>query len=453
MAFVTRTRPARGVAGLLGMALAVGAGVVAPAAPSPARGDVEVPPLPQVEGPITGPGEMHIDALEQLQPETESAARFGYRFEEHVVSGTAAGAPYRVRMLIARPDDPGRFSGHALVEPKHPLGVPFVWNFTRLYLMARGHAAVELSTFPQNVTTLQGYDPQRYAGLQVTGEQTSDIFAQVGRLLKSRSSPLPGARTLIFTGHSMSAGPTWPYMETHHERFRLRRGQPIYDGFFPETTRTASRLGPFPDVDVPTILLNSQLEVEEVYAGDGIDYRKPDSDRPGRQFRLYEVAGMPHHDSRVNPVYQHEPCDLPLNRFPYKPVVTMALDHLIRWVDRGVPPPRAPRISVIGGPGGEVEYDRHGNAVGGVRSTYVDVPVGTYSPRNTGADGNCTVLGSQQLFTATQLRDLYGDHETYVRRVHRRLDRLVRQGWYRPELAAELRREAAAFTGFDDAAG
>lgn len=421
-----------------------------------ARGRFELPKLPAIEGPITGPGPPHTDVLEQAQP--KSAASFGYVFGEYFVSGMAAGKPYKVRLLVARPQKLRRFSGHMLVEPKHPLGFPFLWNFTRLYLMPRGHAAVELSTFPQNIATLQGSNRARYASLHVESDQTSDIFAQVGRLLKTNGSrtrprtprtPLPGVKRLYFTGHSMSAGPTWHYMETHHERYRLRRGDPVYDAFFPETTRTASRLGPFPDVDVPTILLNSQLEVEEVFARDGIDYRKPDSDRPGGQFRLYEVAGMPHHDSRENPLFQQEPCDLPLNRFPYKPIVNMALDHLIRWVERGVPPPRARRISVVGGPGGEIELDRHGNAVGGVRSTYVDVPVARYSPLNSGPIQFCSVFGSQSPFSQEQLSSLYGSHGAYVRRVNRRLSRLIRRGWYLRQFAPDVRREAATFEAFD----
>jgi Alpha/beta hydrolase domain len=416
-----------------------------------AEGRFAVPALPRVEGPIGGPGAMYTDAYEAAQP--ESAASFGYVSEEYFVSGMAAGQPYEVRMLVTRPLDARRFSGQAVVEPKHPLGFQMVWNFTRLYLMPRGHAAVELSTFPQNIASLQGSNADRYSSLRATGEQTSDIFAQVGRLLKSPRSPLPGVRRLFMTGHSQSAGPTWPYMDAHHARFRLRRGRPIYDGFFPETTRTASRLGPFPDVDVPTILINSQLEVEQVFAEEGIDYRKPDSNRPGKQFRLYEVAGMPHHDSRVNPFFQSEPCDRPLNRFPYKPMVTMALDHLIRWVDKGVRPPRAKRISVTGGPGGEIELDPNGNAVGGVRSTYVDVPVATYSPLNTGPISFCEVLGSQRTFGAERLAALYGDHPRYVRRVNRRLDRLVQQGWYLRGLAPELSREAANFGGFEEPAG
>jgi hypothetical protein len=422
--------------------------LVGPVAAARASEQHEVPDLPEVEGPIPEP---FIDDFELAQP--ESVEDFGYMYDEYLVSGTAAGSSYEVRLLLARPERLRRFSGHSLVEPKHPIGVPFVWNFTRLYLMPRGHASVELTTIPSTIGLLQSREPERYADLHVTDEQSSDIFAQVGRLLKSKHSPLPGAETLYMTGHSRSAGPTWPYMDTHHERFRLERGAPIYDAFFPETSRTAARFGPFPDVDVPTLQINSQLEVEEVFAQDGIDYRKPDSDKPGKQFRLYEVAGMPHHDSRENPFYQHEPCDQPLNRFPYKPMVNMALDHLIRWVKRGDPPPREERISVIGGPGGEVELDEHGNAVGGVRSTYVDVPHATHSPLNSGPDPNCLPLGSQQPFSPETLRSLYGNHGRYVSRVNRRLSHLVRKGWYLPQFAPELRREAARFDGFEEAGG
>lgn len=60
-------------------------------------------------------------------------------------------------------------------------------------------------------------------------------------------------------------------MDTHHAAYRLDGGGPIYDGFFPETTRTASRMGPFPEVDVPTLLINSELEAEEVLIADGIE--------------------------------------------------------------------------------------------------------------------------------------------------------------------------------------
>jgi hypothetical protein len=414
-----------------------------------------VPPLPQVEGPIAGAG-MYLDPLEQTFP--LSAAELGYVFEEHFVSGTAAGEPYTVRLLVARPADlDGElFSGNVLVEPKHATGIPFVWNFTREYLAAYGHASVEVSVFPSTVEqTLKGANPERYADLQVADGQASDIFAQVGRLLKSDRSPLPGAERLYMTGHSMAAGPVWRYMDTHHEDYRLRRGRPIYDGFFPETTRTASSLGPFPEVDVPTVLLNSELEVQGVLVEQGIDYRRPDSDRPGQQFRLYEVAGMPH-----NPAWRHpllvgadHTCEQPPNDFPYEAIVSMALGHLIAWVEDGVSPPRAERIEVEGDPSRPtaIARDEHGNALGGIRTTTMDVPVATRTGINAGdypAVGDCLVFGSQRDFTADQLRSLYGSHDRYVNRVNQRLNELIDEGWFLPELSAAVRREAAEFTGF-----
>jgi hypothetical protein len=81
--------------------------------------------------------------------------------------------------------------------------------------------------------------------------QTSEIFAQVGRLLKSDQTPLPARGraqrldvgcherfvrgrckrragvTLYMTGHSMSAGPSWTNMDTAHEQLRLEDGAPI----------------------------------------------------------------------------------------------------------------------------------------------------------------------------------------------------------------------------------
>ena len=439
------TRWATALVGILALAGAFAiAGPVAAANAS----EHQVPDLPQVEGPFDPPV---IDAFELAQP--EQVEDFGYTYDEYLVSGTAAGESYEVRMLIARPDDLSRFSGHSIIEPKHPIGVPFVWNFTRLYLMERGHGSVELMTFPSTIELFRGANPDRYADLHATDDQTSDIFAQVGRLLKSGQSPLPGVEAMYMTGHSRASGPVWQFADTHHEQFRLEDESPIIDAYFPETTRTAARLGPFPDVDVPVLWINSQLEVEVVYAEEGIDYRKPDSDEPGKQFRLYEVAGLPHHDSRVNPFYQHEPCDDPLNRFPYKPMISMALDHLLRWVRDGVPPPRADRISATLGPGGEVEFDEHGNAVGGVRHTYVDVPHATHSPLNSGPDPNCLALGSQQPFSPEKMRELYRNRGGYVSRVNRRLNELVRQGWYLKENAAELRTEAAKFDGFEGGDG
>jgi hypothetical protein len=365
------------------------------------------------------------------------------------------------------------------VEAIHPQGIPFVWNFTRDYLMPRGHAAVNISVFPNTVETLQGANPQRYGDLMVTADEAndnsgvdfqhaSDIYAQVGLLLKSERSPLAGVEWLHMTGHSMSVGPVWQYMDTHHAAYRLSDGGPIYNGYFPETTRTASRMGPFPEVDVPTLLINSELEVEEVLVADGIDYRRPDSDEPGEQFRLYEVAGMPHNPSWMHPLLRDglgiedtaaQRCENPLNSFPYNPTVSMALDDLLRWVEDGAPPPRADRIELTGEVGDDdvaIARDEHGNALGGVRSTTLDVPVATHLALNETRDpdedltrGSCLVYGSQLDFPAGELATLYGDRDTYVDEVDASLDELIADGWVLEQFADDLRRQAATAAGFD----
>lgn len=471
------------IAGTLAMALAAtlaGCHVRYPAGDGKGAYDGPVPELPDIEGPITGPGSMYIDPLEQ---NFETAKEdLGYVSEEFFVSGTAAGEPYKVRVMVTRPGEDAAvpFSGHAIVEAMHGTGIPFVWNFTREYLAARGHAAVEISIFPSTVTDHlqqgEGADHERYGDLHVAedaadhqGEDeeaagAADIYAQVGRLLKSEQTPLPGAEWLHMTGHSMAVGPVWHYMDTHHNKYRLEDGGPIYDGFFPETTRTASWKGPFPEVDVPTILANSELEVEAVIVGDGTDYRRPNSDKPGKQFRLYEFAGMPHNPSWMHPVLEaigvveqaEEVCENPqLNSFPYQPTISMALDHLLRWVEGDVSPPKAKPIALtgpVGAPGTEVKRDEHGNALGGVRSTTLDVPVATHTGVNSGGPlpaGDCLVYGSQFDFSPETLADLYKDQAHYVDQVDKRLDKLIAKGWYLEMFADELRTQAEEFDGFE----
>ncbi|MGH9013267.1 MAG: alpha/beta hydrolase domain-containing protein [Acidimicrobiia bacterium] len=209
-------------------------------------------------------------------------------------------------------------------------------------------------------------------------------------------------------------------------------------------------------------------EVEVVLVEEGIDYRRPDSDEPGEQFRLYEVAGMPHNLSWMHPLLLEvldiasragAVCANPLNSFPYNPMVSMALDHLLRWVEDDEPPPRAERIELTGEPGeGEVAIarDEHGNALGGVRSTTVDVPVATHQALNEPIDededltpGSCLVFGSQLDFSPDKLKSRYGDKDGYVDRVNERLEELVDEGWYLEQFADELRDQADNFDEFD----
>ena len=97
-------------------------------------------------------------------------------------------------------------------------------------------------------------------------------------------------------GTSASSATVRNYLGVHAD-LRMPDGGPIFDGFL-----LTSTLGntPLPIVDVPMIQMPTQTEVA-MYAEQGNGYRRPDSDEPGNRFRLYEVAGMPHNNSRDNP--------------------------------------------------------------------------------------------------------------------------------------------------------
>ena len=126
-----------------------------------------------------------------------------------------------------------------------------------------------------------------------------------------------------------------------------------------------------PQIDVPLLQMQTQTEVNAT-AGMGNKYRKPDGDTPGNKYRLYEMAGMPHNDSRENPNYHPDPCEKPVTNFPEGAAMSMGLHHLIQWVDKGKVPPRADRVVVENG---AIALDQFGNAIGAVEQAVMAVAV------------------------------------------------------------------------------
>ena len=134
-----------------------------------------------------------------------------------------------------------------------------------------------------------------------------------------------------------------------------------------------------PIVDVP-IDPDADADRSGDLGEQGIAYRRPDSDDPANRFRLYEVAGMPHNNSRDNPGFQNDPCTLPVTDFPAGAFTALGLNHLIEWIANGKTPPHAPPIAVdqdSKNDGSPLALDEHGNAKGGIRNVWVDVPTAT----------------------------------------------------------------------------
>jgi hypothetical protein len=193
---------------------------------------------------------------------------------------------------------------------------------------------------------------------------------------------------------------------------------------------------------------------------------RQDGDAPGDQFRVYEFAGMAHIDSRDAAAYYPNPCKLPISRFPMAAYMSVALDHLWKWVDKGTVPPKADRILVdrnVANDGSVMSLDEWGNARGGIRNPYVDVPVKKYGVRNEGAvppipnahpfvavrgeaaqNQLCGLAGYESALTAAQMKSLHRDAKTYQAKVARRVDELTRQGWSLPVYRDLILADAAA---------
>ena len=405
-------------------------------------------------------------------PDVASLAAFGYVQDEFFISGTVDGMPYTTRILVRRPADPSNFSGIVLAESIRSTGIHTMWGL-RDYLMRRGHAYVELGSNRHGILNLvKPSNPSRYAALSMPAVDpdrlvfghVQAIMAQGGMLLKSNvpSGPFNGFRVkrVILGGCSEQGLIIRIYMRDSHWEYRTADGGPIYDGYFPvcvadwpdavqfDSGRVVGNFTP-PPVDVPVINLAGQQEVES-WPEFGRKYRRPDSDAPSDQYRLYEVAGMPHGFFRRTTgtaCGDHQASDFPGNH-----VANNALDKLIAWVDQGVVPPRVERLATAG-PAGAIEVDTSGNAIGGVRTTSMDVPIAAYH--------TCVMLSGYKVpFSRERLTELYSSPEDYVSRVNRRVNELVQEGWYLKEDAEEVRKEAALIASewtrngvFQDAVG
>ena len=135
-------------------------------------------------------------------------------------------------------------------------------------------------------------------------------------------------------------------------------------------------------------------------------------------------------------------CSLPANDGPMHFAANAALSALDTWVRTGTPAPSAAFLDID-----DTEnifiYDAVGNVTGGVRSSYVDVPVavlhGEGQPRS---DTFCNLFGTTELFDDAKLAELYPDKQAYIDAIDKSVDEGVEQRFLRPKDAELIKSEA-----------
>jgi hypothetical protein len=131
----------------------------------------------------------------------------------------------------------------------------------------------------------------------------------------------------------------------------------------------------------------------------------------------------------------------PRSRFPSEVHFNAMWQNLDAWVRRDVPPPHADPIEVANGKG---VTDQYGNLVGGLRSTYLDVPTSAWFGSSTGASF-CFIAGHEEPFDSATLNQLYPTKGDYVNKVVEDANKLVANRFLTPLDSLKLIEEATKF--------
>ena len=413
---------------------------------------------------------------------------------DNSISVKTANAPYTTRILVRRPADAAKFSGDVIVENLENTRAydwNFIWAYSADHFMEHGDAWVGITHLPAAIAALKKFNPTRYASLSMANpnpaeacgarNETSDseeglrwdMMSQVGALLKSGAGPMVGFRVEYVFGSSRT-GDVQTYANAIHSHAKLANGKPVYDGYVAKTDVAPSRISrcsqpPTEDdqrrrvvhgTDVPFIKVISQGDVPV-----STKERRADSDDPNDKYRLYEVAGASHMDYYLYhnmPVvedqvkagappflaqwplaYQCTP-ETPTPAWPaYRYAVDAAFQNLDTWVRKGIPAPKAERIALNDDKTHSIVPDKFGNATGGVRSPYVDVPTATYYP-NSGGPAICHNVGHAEPFDWAKLQQTYGSPQAYAKKVGESVDKLVKERWLTEADGKRIKAEVVA---------
>jgi hypothetical protein len=376
----------------------------------------------------------------------------------HIYSGPATGpatvtdqtVPYTTRLIVRAPSDPKKFSGRVMIEPMNTSGggdADAGWGFVGSRLMQNGDAWVGVTVRSSSDPLLKTADPVRYASINIpTSSVAWDVLAQVGQAVRTGGATGPlgalKAKHMYMTGYSQSAIDVATYAGAINPLATEANGKPLYDGFLvmaraasltPLQPGTAGlpafEFEPVGKGSSPIVEVESEGEVAgfttPVYSNpSAASVRRPDSDKPSDEFRLYEIPGGSH-------VLKGSGCDHPNGTtFPMMYFEHAALEHLYAWSEHGTAPPEAPRIKATAiGPVTTFAVDDNGNAIGGVRSPFVDVAYSTYGS-NDAPGPLCALAGYETPLPATQLQSTYKSLEAYTKQFTKSLDTAIAAGTF-----------------------
>jgi hypothetical protein len=387
------------------------------------------------------------------------------------VAPDGAPKPYKTRMQVVKPAR-GPLSGTVYVEWLHPQqdSTP-VWGETYAEIKNQGAVYVGISASQNGVNFIKAADPGRYGSLVHPGDSYAfDIFNQGGQALRDDAATIFGPgfepEVLIAVGHSATGSRLITYTNAFGDAGP-------YDAFYPSGTTGGISLRSVTDTGLPTIpapvptfitntvkpVIRHQAEAENglarqpdspifrwweaagtshvvpAYAASGDNGRTPDGARQMFEWMLQPINAVPGHP-------EIPPCNFGFNTGPGAWVRHAALRAMDAWVRTGTPPAIAPRLQTTDGlppsgsppPADNVARDAHGNAIGGIRTPHVDVPVATLlgEAANPGPSF-CSAFGATIAFSPEKLASLYHNHGDFLTQWKRATNSAVAAGFLTPE--------------------
>jgi len=407
--------------------------------------------------------------------------------------------PYTDRMLIVMPTDPHRFSGNVWVNPFNPsANYDYRQEFNRSmnYHVRNGDIYVQWSSKSVSVDALKTVvDPVRYDSLYwpynpaTPGSNsapydgiTYEIAAQLGLLFKQNGAASPirdyKVKHVFETGFSQDGGFAFTQANVFHHLMRMPGGRRIYDGYVPQGSQGTSdinlgltprgtvadsdpryKMGPR---DAPVIKINTETELAGYFTVNPrpVDWRRPDGDAPNDDYREWEVPGSSHDDIQTlldpsnitlygvpsfpSSCDHRSPPNVQPTDFPYLYVGNAATEALVDWVTTGKKPAHGGRIeqtNLTTPSKTSILRDQYGNALGGVRTPYLEVPRSTYNVIDSGP-GFCWSFGWSEPLGESTLKARYTTHRQYVREFTKSAWRTVAKGFWLPADARKAIKDA-----------
>lgn len=402
-------------------------------------------------------------------------ASVGYQQSEYFLEGTATAftntselgadgmwsvepgetASYRTRIIVYRPINPADFNGNVLVEWLNVTAgfeTPPSWGTGQLEMRRGGSVWIGASV---QLVGIEGTDrgllplhlkaanEARYGSLMHPGDSFSyDIFSQIAQSIRNPEGidPLGGLipQHLIAYGESQSAGRLVTYINAIHPLYNTFDGYMVHsrgDGSSPLAQEPLVSIqapaAPLIRTDLNAPVMTFETETDVVFL-EFANARQPDTD----MIRTWEVAGTAHGDyytfisGRDDDVGAPQfaavieetsilgfiDCDLPMNNGPHHYIFNRAVRALNDWVGDGTLPPQSPQLE-INADSSDYVYDELGNALGGIRTPYVDAPSAILRGEPNTGNGFCRLFGTTALFSAEQMASLYTDEAGFVEAV------------------------------------